>query len=134
MKDIEIIKLIKDCNQEVKEDILQRFDNYNKSISLLFTNELSDVKESIKILDKKVSEQNSSVRSIAEWKILANNDINILKKSKINSRINRRSTWIFIISQIVFITMLALGWYFSNKKDITTTDTKRNSFNMEVKK
>jgi hypothetical protein len=133
MNDLETIKLIIDCNKETKEDFSKRFDDYNRSMSLLITSEVSDIKDDIKDLTKQVSIQNGTVRNIAEWRVDASKDILGLKSVNDERRKNRRSNTLFFIGQIVFIIMVALGWYFTSKK-VSNTEREVKKVLVEIKK
>ena len=126
METLEIIKLIRECNTETKNDMAKRFDDYNKSMSLLFTSEIGEVKSDIKDLTSQVTEQNHSVRNLKEWRVGAEKDLGKLMEDAKDKQANKRKNTLFIIGQIVIIVLAFVGIYFNNKstvKDINTVKT-----------
>jgi hypothetical protein len=116
MDPLDILKLIQENNQQTKDDLSIRFDDYNKSISTLFTTEMSDMKGRITDLKDQVVKQNGSVRDLREWKVDATKDIETLKTESKDRKVNSRNLILFVVGQVIFIAVFMIGLYVNNSK------------------
>lgn len=117
MDPLEILKLIQENNKETKNDMVKRFDDYNRSITLLFTTEIGDVKDNIKKLEERVAIQNGSVRTLKEWRGVVDEKLATIEKESNKRADNKKTFWYFLIAQIVIVTIFVVGLYVEDKRE-----------------